>query len=81
MIFEIEIEARIYVSIETGGEDAARRLARDHVCNDWLLRHRSGAAKDAGHFAIKGLSGEVTGTRPFGGNPNIQGEEEEDESC
>lgn len=76
MIYEIEIKASVYVDVELGGEDAARRLARDHVCNDWLLRSRSGTAKDAARFAIKGLSGEVTGAKVFGGNRNVIVDEE-----
>ena len=80
MQYELEIRATILISVEFGAEDTARRLARDHVCNDWLLRYREGTAKDAGKFAIKGMSGVVVETRHPGSNPNvvIAGSEEDE---
>jgi hypothetical protein len=79
MLFEVEIKARIQVSVETGGEDAARRVVRDRVCNDWLLRYDEGAAKDSGHYAVKGLSGEPARARPWVGNRKVAKGEDGDE--
>jgi hypothetical protein len=81
MLYEVEITARIYVSVEAGGEEAARRLVQDHVCNDWLLQSESGGAKDSGHYAIKGLSGVATSTKPWIGNRKMKGGSEEDEDA
>jgi hypothetical protein len=79
MLYEVEITARVYVSIEHGGEEAVQRLVRDHVCNDWLLQHRDGAANDAGHFVVKGLSGAVESVQPWIGNRRVSQKEDEDE--
>lgn len=78
MDLEIEVNAVVRVSVEFGAEDAARRLARDHVANDWLLHVVDGVAKDAGHFVVKGMSAEVGAVRRFGGNPNVVMEDEEE---
>jgi len=79
MVFEIEITATVYVSVEAGGEDAARKIVQDHVCNDWLLQAIEGAKAGAGHYIVKGLSGEVSGVRPFGANPRMPSASEEDQ--
>ena len=79
MLYEVPITARIYVSVEAGGADAARRLVRDRVCNDWLLQYEEGAAKDAGHYAIKGLSADVMSAQAWIGNRNVEGHEENDD--
>jgi len=69
--YEVEVAATIYVSVEFGGEDAARRLVRDNVCNDWILRSRELTARDAGRAVVKGMSAKVESVRPFIGNRRV----------
>jgi hypothetical protein len=77
MTYEVEVASTVYVSVEFGGEEAARRLVRDHVCNDWLLRSREITARDAGRAVVKGMSAAVAEVRPFVGNRRVQGKEDE----
>jgi hypothetical protein len=78
MVYEIPLVSRVYVSLEHGGEAAACRLVRDLVANDWLLRETEGSALDAGHYVVKGLSGEVGTCRPFRGNQRVMKAQEEE---
>lgn len=71
MLLEVAITAHVYVSVENGADESARRLVRDHVCNGWLLQNVSGAARDGGHYTIKGLSGEVIEVKPWVGNRRV----------
>lgn len=80
MTYEVEVAATIYVSVEYGGEESTRRLVRDHVCNDWLLRCRETTARDAGHAVVKGLSGKIERVGPFIGNRRVRGEHDDTES-
>lgn len=67
MVYEVPITAVVYVSMDAGGPAAAKRLVRDHVLNDWLLRTREGSAPDAGHFLLKGQVGDSGEPAPFRG--------------
>lgn len=80
MQFEVELRVSALVDVELGGAQAAERIARDHVANDWLLRHREGCAADALHFSVKGMSGEIVGSRPYIGNRRITREKAPDAS-
>jgi hypothetical protein len=78
VIYEAEIIARIYVSVEKGDETSARRIVRDHVANSWIIGYADGVAQDAGHFIVKGLSASVGAIIPFVGNlrvSKLQGKE------
>ncbi len=72
--FEVEVSASFIVSVDSGGVAAARRLARDHIANDWFLRVREGTAKDAGHYLIKGAVGLVGEARIFRANRSVTGD-------
>lgn len=82
MIFEVPITACVYVAIDAGGPAAAKRLVRDHVLNDWLLRTREGSASDSGHFLLKGQVGTAgepaafRGTRLLATDPAVPEDEE-----
>ena len=67
----VTIEVDALVEVESGGHEAAIRLAKNHIANGWALGFHEGADKDAGHFVIKGMSGAVKGSVPFEGNPNV----------
>jgi len=77
MIYEVEVIARVYVSVEEGADDAAHRIVRDHVANGWLIGFEDGVARDAGHYIVKGLSAKVGEIRPFSGNKCVIKTEEE----
>lgn len=68
----VTVEVDVLVDTEQGGREAALRLAKIHVANGWALGYHGGADKDAGHFVIKGMSGEVKGAVAFDGNPNVE---------
>jgi hypothetical protein len=80
MRYRVTVEAEVLVDVEVGGAPAALRLARTHVCNDWLLRTREGTAADALHFVIKGLSAEAKSAIPFEGNKRVEIEQKEEEA-
>lgn len=80
MIFEVDVSMSVYVDVETGGAEAAKKLVRAHVANDWFLREREGAAAGIGSYVLKGEVGLVGEARPYRANRNVamgQGEEEQ----
>ena len=79
MVYEVEVSAFFYISVEKGGPGAAIRLAREHVANDWFLRTRQGQAKDCGAFTIKGEAGLVGEARRFEPNRSIATEKPQEE--
>ncbi|MGO8695965.1 MAG: hypothetical protein ACLQMF_20065 [Rectinemataceae bacterium] len=80
MTYELELSYRVLIDTEAGGEEAARRIARDHVANDRCTFVRDGTAKDAGHFVVKGMSAEIRSCRPFVGNRSVTGSVERAET-
>jgi hypothetical protein len=74
MDYLVTVECEVRVSVDNGGETAAIAVAQRHVANDWLLQHREGAAIDAGHFEVKGLSGLAMTARPWVGNRRVSKE-------
>jgi hypothetical protein len=78
MLYEVEVIARVYVSVEFGGEDAARRIVRDRVANDWLIQEREATAVDSGKYVVKGMSAAVGTVKPWIGNMRVKAKEGED---
>jgi hypothetical protein len=72
MEFEVKVEASIFVSVEFGDVEHAKRLVRDHVANDWILRSISGAKMPIGLYSVKGLSATIREVAPFKGNPVVE---------
>jgi len=71
-IFTIEVTASVLVGVEFGGIEEAKKAARDHVANDWLLRYLDGVRLKAGHFYVKGVSAEVGTGDYFVGNLRVE---------